>query len=458
MTQDLRIVATAFRAPLVLVTAALACSTSPDTAPPESGGAAGTGGTGLVSAGGTSAGGAGAAAATGGVGGAGGKGGTAASGGTGGTGGAATAGRGGGGSGGSGAGTAGAGAGGAAMGGGGGNGGAGAMSAGGMAGAGGGQAGGSSGTSAGGPSAGSGGSGGGATTGRSKGCGQTSTVTFGSVPGESGQAMGTGKGGYVQINGRGFAMRLPDNYDNNKPYWLVFGFHWNGGNSKEVDTGGSNGYNMAHFGLQKLSNNGAIFVAPDGRNGGWGNSNGEDLDFVDAMVTLIQDNYCVDTKHIFANGFSYGGGMSYALACARADVFRGVAIYNGAVLSGCEGGNQPIAYWQMAGQTDNVCTIGAGRMMRDRFVQNNGCTAQNPPEPPQPPPFIRPGGHVCTTYTGCDTGFPLRWCAHQSGHGNAVVDGSDSLYNTCANPGNTCSDSCPCTWVPDDVWTFFKSL
>jgi hypothetical protein len=301
-------------------------------------------------------------------------------------------------------------------------------------------------------------SGGSPATGRSAGCGKTSTVTFGSVPGESGQSVGFGTGGYVKIGNRGFAMRLPDDYDSSKPYWLIFGFHWNGGNSKEVDTGGSNGYNMSHFGLQKLSKNGAIFVAPDGMNAGWRNTGGEDLKFVDDMVKLIQDNYCVDTSHIFANGFSYGGGMSYAIACARAKVFRGVAIYNGAVLSGCEGGNDPIAYWQMAGLTDTTCTIGDGRTMRDRFVKANGCTAQSPPEPAQPPPFLSPGGHVCTTYTGCSSGHPLRWCAHQSGHGNAIVDGTSDLYNTCATAPKTCSSSCPCTLVPEDVWSFFTSL
>jgi hypothetical protein len=305
--------------------------------------------------------------------------------------------------------------------------------------------------------AGSAGAGGGAPV-RSAGCGKTSTLTFGSVPGESGQSMGFGTGGYVKVGNRGFAMRLPDGYDKDKPYWLVFGFHWNGGNSKEVDTGGTNGYNMSHFGLQKLSNNGAIFVAPDGLNAGWANSGGQDLKLVDDIVKLVEENYCVDTTRLFANGFSYGGGMSYAIACARAKVFRGVAIYNGAVLSGCEGGTDPIAYWQMGGLTDNVCTIGAGRSMRDRFVRNNGCTAQNAPEPPQPPPFLQNGGHVCTTYTGCSSGHPLRWCAHQSGHGNAVVDGTADLYNSCATAPKTCSDACPCTWVPADVWSFFKSL
>ena len=312
-----------------------------------------------------------------------------------------------------------------------------------------------------------GGTGGGGTAGGSSsigstGCGKTSTLTFTTVPGESGQNVGTGEGGYVTIQSgggnRGFALRLPANYDRNKPYWLIFGFHWNGGTSKDVDTGGSNGYAMAHFGLQKLSNNGAIFVAPQGLGNGWANSGGQDLKFVDDMVKLIEDNYCVDTTHILTNGFSYGGGMSYEIACARAMVFRGAAIYEGAQLSGCDGGNDPIALWQMVGLEDTVCPVSLATPIRDRFVKNNGCTAQNPPQPPKAPPYLSPGGHICTDYAGCSSGHPLRWCVHQSGHGNAIVDGTGDLYNSCATPPKTCSTTCPCSWVPADVWSFFTAL
>jgi len=286
----------------------------------------------------------------------------------------------------------------------------------------------------------------------SPGCGKTSTVTFATVPGESGTAVGTGEGGYVTINGRSFAMRLPDNYDKNKPYWLIFGFHWNGGTSKDVDTGGSNGYQMAHFGLQKLSNNGAFFVAPQGLNNGWG---GDNLPFVDDMVKIITENYCIDMSRLYTNGFSYGGGMSYAIACARAKVFRGAAIYEGAQLSGCSGGNDPIAYWQMAGTTDGTCTIDMATPMRDKFAKNNGCTI--PATEPSRPTSISQS-HICTDYTGCSAGHPLRWCVHPAGHGNAIVDGTADLYNSCATPPKTCSDSCKCTWVPQDVWSFFTSL
>ncbi len=303
----------------------------------------------------------------------------------------------------------------------------------------------------------------------SSGCGKTSTLTFGMVPGESasasagsGNGVGHGDGGYVTIQSgggtRGFAMRLPDNYDKNKPYWLIFGFHWNGGNSAQVDNGGSNGYWWSYYGLQRKSNNGAIFVAPNGLNAGWANTNQQDLTFVDDMLALIQSNYCVDTTHIITSGFSYGGGMSYELACARAKVFRAAVIYEGGQLSRCDGGNDPIALWQTEGLTDTTVSMSLATPIRDRFVKNNQCTPQNPPQPPQPPPYLATGGHICTDYAGCSPGHPVRWCVHQSGHGPGPVDGTSDLYNSCATPPKTCSSSCPCTWTPDDVWSWLTAL
>jgi len=322
-----------------------------------------------------------------------------------------------------------------------------------------------------------GGSGGSAATGGSggslglgsTGCGKTSTLSFGMVPGESataaagsGNGVGHGDGGYVTIQSgggtRGFAMRLPDNYDKNKPYWLIFGFHWNGGNSAQVDNGGGNGYWWSYYGLQRKSNNGAIFVAPDGLSAGWANTGGRDLTFVDDMVKLIESNYCVDTSHVITSGFSYGGGMSYELACARGKVFRAAVIYEGGQLSGCDGGNDPVALWQTEGLTDTTVSMSLATPIRDRFVKNNGCTPQNPPQPPQPPPYLSTGGHICTDYAGCSPGHPVRWCVHQSGHGPGPVDGTSDLYNSCATPPKSCSASCPCTWTPDDVWSWLTSF
>src|SRR5690606_41227630 len=102
---------------------------------------------------------------------------------------------------------------------------------------------------------------------------------------------------------------------------------------------------------------------------------------VDCTVDLSESERYVGTSQRFALGFSYGGGMSYGLACARPDVFRAVAIYSAGVISGCSGGNSPIAYLQAHGISDSVLPISGARPMRDRFAQNNGCTPANPPEP-----------------------------------------------------------------------------
>jgi poly(3-hydroxybutyrate) depolymerase len=262
------------------------------------------------------------------------------------------------------------------------------------------------------------------------GCGKSPTLAGGTRTIQSG-----GKN-------RTFILRIPDGYDSNRPYRLIFGFHWNGGTANDVDSGGTSGYPWSYYGLRSLANNGAIFVAPQGLNNGWANSGGEDLAFVDAMVNLIEDGLCVDTTQLFSLGFSYGGGMSYAIACARATVFRAVAVYSGGQLSGCSGGTQPIAYIGLHGLRDPVLNISAGRSLRDRFVRNNGCTAQNPREPAQ-------GSltHVVTSYSGCRAGYPVAWAAFDAGHTPNPWDGSAGDYN----PGEK-------SWTRPVVWDFFNQF
>jgi poly(3-hydroxybutyrate) depolymerase len=248
------------------------------------------------------------------------------------------------------------------------------------------------------------------------GCGKAPTLTSGTHS--------------LQSNGRtrSYILRLPDNYDNNRAYRLVFGFHWLGGNASNVTSGN-------YYGLLPLSANSTIFVAPEGLNNGWANSGGEDVVFVDNMIQAIENALCVDTTQLFALGFSYGGGMSYALACARSSVFRAVAIYSGGIISGCNGGTQPIAYLQAHGISDNVLSISGARTMRDTFARNNGCTAQNPPDP-----AAGSGTHTKVVYSGCSAGHPLVWYAFDGGHTPTPTDS-----------GNR-------TWLPQETWAFFTQF
>ncbi|MET8850712.1 cellulose binding domain-containing protein [Amycolatopsis sp. NPDC004625] len=247
----------------------------------------------------------------------------------------------------------------------------------------------------------------------------------------------------IQTGGksRTYILRIPDGYDRSHPYRLIFGFHWLGGTSTDVDTGRTvQTGTWAYYGLQRLANNSAIFVAPQGFNNGWANSGGEDVTFVDDIIRQLEGDLCVDTTQLFAVGFSYGAAMSYSLACSRATVFRAVAVQSGGQLSGCGGGTQPIAYLGVHGIRDSVLNISGGRSLRDTFVRANGCTAQNPPEPAQ-------GSltHRVTSYAGCRAGYPVQWAAFDEGHIAAPQDGATG-------------DSGPRTWVPALVWQFFSQF
>jgi poly(3-hydroxybutyrate) depolymerase len=245
----------------------------------------------------------------------------------------------------------------------------------------------------------------------------------------------------IQSGGRSrsFILRLPDVYDNNHAYRLAFGFHWLGGTADQVASGGTDGFAFAYYGMLSQSNNSTIFVAPQGLNNGWSNSNGEDVTFTDDMIRLIEGDLCVDTTQLFSVGFSFGGAMSYALACARPTVFRAVAaIAAPGAISGCSGGTQPVAYLGIHGVSD---TITRGRALRDTFVRNNGCTPQNAPEP-------APGSltHIITNYSGCRAGFPVEWAAFDGGHQQGPVDG-------CAG-----CESGARSWVKPEVWRFFTQF
>ncbi|GIF74487.1 ricin-type beta-trefoil lectin domain protein [Asanoa siamensis] len=239
---------------------------------------------------------------------------------------------------------------------------------------------------------------------------------------------------------RSFVLRVPANYNSANPYRLIFAFHWRGGTMNDVASGGSSGSSWSYYGMSEQSNNTAILVAPQGIGNGWANSGGQDITFVDDLTRRIEDALCVDTAQRFAMGFSYGGGMSYALACARAGVFRAVAVYAGAQLSGCAGGTQPIAYFGIHGISDNVLNISAGRSLRDTFVRANGCAAQSPREPGP-----GSGSHITTLYS-CRAGYPVQWAAFDGGHGPGPVDGCSG-----------CEDGAR-TWTKTEVWRFFAQF
>ena len=240
---------------------------------------------------------------------------------------------------------------------------------------------------------------------------------------------------------RQFILKLPEGYDNKKPYRLVYTFHALGGSAQQIASGGAGAY----YGIPPLANNSAIFVSPNGQTSGsafqgvmgWGNAGGEDIAFVEAMHKALVEDLCVNTDLVFSTGFSYGGAISYSIVCSLPKVFRAVGVLSGGTMSGCAGGGpkEPIAYYEQHGTKDQVLNVAMARGMRDAMIKLNGCKAVTPE---QTPPA---GGHLKTVYEGCDPKYPLTW---------TIFDGQHT-----PSPKDTGASG---TFTAGYVWEFFSQF
>jgi poly(3-hydroxybutyrate) depolymerase len=253
---------------------------------------------------------------------------------------------------------------------------------------------------------------------QSAGCGKTRTLQNGTIT--------------IQST-RKYILRVPDGYDNTIPYRLVFAFAESGSSAQSVAT--RNYFTMATYDTKNT-----IFAAPDAV-GGTGSWSKTDVDFTDAILAQLEGDLCIDTTRIFATGFSFGGAMSIALACTRADVFRAVAFFSGADLTGsCPSTvTKPIAYYASQASQDSTGTPSptSGRTIQAKFAAVNGCTAD-----PNAITFPAAGQpHTCTIYKNCSAGHPTVYCVFDGAHGWEPKD-----------PGQTTS------WNAPEAWKFITQF
>lgn len=223
----------------------------------------------------------------------------------------------------------------------------------------------------------------------------------------------------IDVDGleRQYILALPEDYDPEKPYKLIFTWHPWGGSAQQVAGNGPSGY----YGLRGASAGEAILVSPEGLdfggNGkGWGNADGQDIAFLEAMMERFDAELCFDHNRVFSTGFSFGGMMSNAVACSG--MARAIAPMAGnSMVSGCANGTQPVAYFGFHGEGDSVVDVSGGRTARDVFVERNGCGEAKPSDSNW---CELAGGTYqpceCTTYEGCTEGYPVTWCEFKGDH------------------------------------------
>lgn len=218
-------------------------------------------------------------------------------------------------------------------------------------------------------------------------------------------------------------LSMPENYDKNKPYRLVFGMHYMGGSAKNVAT--REGY--YGFRNQKGAKENTIFVAPHGYTDENGKENpwrcGDDKDhvFFDEFLTYLNENLCVDTSRVFSIGFSFGAMFSNSLAQDFQHRLRGVVVFStmDQVIYMPKNKGLPIAWMGTVGMSDNLCTPKLGRSARDRILKNNGkpgADGKFTDARGEEAQEYSGGKHVCYDYKTVDPRFPVKWCTFDGEH------------------------------------------
>ncbi len=126
---------------------------------------------------------------------------------------------------------------------------------------------------------------------------------------------------------RAYTLRVPPGYDGSARTPLVFAFH---------------GYAQTAVAIASYSQIGAatdragyIAVIPDGTGTPqfWNTrqtpGRAQDVEFVDALLTSVSAELCVDADRVYATGYSNGGGMAQALACALPGRIAAVGVVAG---------------------------------------------------------------------------------------------------------------------------------
>jgi poly(3-hydroxybutyrate) depolymerase len=152
------------------------------------------------------------------------------------------------------------------------------------------------------------------------------------------------------------------------------------------------------------------------------NANAVDFQFVDALLTDIKQDQCIDSSHVFATGFSMGGYFTHHIACDRKD-FRAAAPHSGgtmADLSSCKTNHVPIIIFH--GQADplinGACddptmTPQSGfPASATLWAKKNGCMDTYKTIPEMGPTMGNDGN--CYLYDGCPADGQVEVCTFKN--------------------------------------------
>ena len=275
-------------------------------------------------------------------------------------------------------------------------------------------------------------------TGGSTGTGGTATVTCPSTILKSGDqtltvqvaATTTGPTPGPAMS-RTYILHVPTAYKGTSPVPLVVDYHPLGGTGSQEESG-------SPFKAQ-TDPEGVVTAYPNGKSGPSGGAwnvvgccvaNVDDVAFSRALVAQVETMACIDTKRVYAVGFSMGGGMSEFLACVANDLFAAAAPQSFDLLTGnetfCAG--RPISVISFRSTNDTLVnyTGGTSAVVTGMTIDFLGAVGtfqywakfDSCTDTP-----AAADSHNCQYYKSCKGGVQLGLCTMNTGHayGDATV-------------------------------------
>lgn len=156
---------------------------------------------------------------------------------------------------------------------------------------------------------------------------------------------------------RSYRLYVPASYNPDNATPLVLNLHGYGSNNIEQENYGDFRPIADTAGFLVVHPNGT----PDGNNqlfwNTFGNSEVDDLGFLEALIDTVSASYNIDHERVYSTGMSNGGFMSYHLACFLSHRIAAIASVTGTMtnanLNACSP-QRPVPVMQIHGTADNT--------------------------------------------------------------------------------------------------------
>lgn len=156
---------------------------------------------------------------------------------------------------------------------------------------------------------------------------------------------------------RSYRLYVPASYDPGLPTPLMLNLHGYGSNNIEQEFYGD---------FRPIADTATFLIVhpngtPDGNNqlfwNTFGNSQVDDLGFLEALIDTLSNSYNIDSDRIYSTGMSNGGFMSYHLACFLSHRIAAIASVTGTMtnanLNACSP-QRPVPVMQIHGTADGT--------------------------------------------------------------------------------------------------------